>query len=196
MSTIDRRTALRAFSLGPAVSLLLPSMLSAQQAHHAIQKESAKTSKGEYVPRYFTAHPYATLRSLCASIIPAAAASGGALEARAPELIDLLASENEDYQTRLGGGLAWLDSTCHDRFQNDYLKCAPDQQKQILDLIAYRESASVAPNLSVGIAFFAFLRDLTVAGYFTSEVGMKYLGYKGNHFRSGFPGCPPLPPEV
>jgi gluconate 2-dehydrogenase gamma chain len=187
---MNRRTALRALSLAPAIRLLVPRMLSAQQAHQAIHKGTAKTLK-EYVPRFFPVHQYATLRSLCATIIPADATSGGALEAKAPELIDLLASENEDYQARLGGGLVWLDSHCHDYFEKDYLSCSSDQQKHVLDLIAYRESAIGAPRLAPGIAFFTFLRDLTLAGYFTSETGMKYLGYKGNHFRTGFPGCPP-----
>jgi hypothetical protein len=188
---MNRRTALRALGLAPAVSLLLPRMLSAQQAQHAIHKATAENPKSEYVTRFFPVHQYATLRSLCATIIPADETSGGALEAKAPELIDLLASENEDYQARLGGGLVWLDSHCHDHFEKDYLSCSSDQQKQVLDLIAYRESATGAPLLAAGIAFFTFLRALTLAGYFTSEAGMKYLGYKGNHFRSGFPGCPP-----
>src|SRR6478672_6454221 len=164
---MNRRSALRALSLAPAVRLLLPGMLSAQQAHHAIQKDTTKRLK-EYVPRFFPVHQYATLRSLCATIIPADEISGGALEAKAPELIDLLASENEDYQTRLTGGLAWLDSSCHDHFEKDYLSCPGDQQKKVLDLIAYRESAIGAPGLTAGIAFFTFLRDLTLAGYFTS----------------------------
>jgi hypothetical protein len=29
-------------------------------------------------------------------------------------------------------------------------------------------------------------------GFFTSEIGIKYLEYIGNTYLAGFPGCPPL----
>jgi hypothetical protein len=133
------------------------------------------------------------LRSLCESIIPADETSSGALEASVPELIDLLASENGDYRTRLTGGLQWLDTRCTERYGHDYLQSSPEQRDEILRLIAYRENATQSPGLSSGIAFFTFLRDLTLGGYFTSEIGMKSLPYLGNQFVAVFPGCPPVP---
>ena len=63
-----------------------------------------------------TPQQYKTLQSLCETIFPADADSGGAIEAGAPEFIDLLTSENPEYQTQLAGGLKWLDSTCDDRY--------------------------------------------------------------------------------
>ena len=64
----------------------------------------------------------------------------------------------------------------------------------MLDLIAYRANALRDPSLSQGIDFFAFLRTMTADGFFTSEIGIKYLGYVGNTFVKGdFPGCPPVP---
>jgi hypothetical protein len=145
--------------------------------------------------RTCSAHQFATLSQLCERIIPSDDASGGAIEAKVPELIDLLATENQDYRTRLVGGLTWLDSQCHDRFESDYLGCTADQQTTILDLIAYREKAATDPALSQGIAFFSFLRELTVGGYFTSEIGLKDLPYLGNKALTSFPGCPPIPHE-
>ena len=117
----------------------------------------------------------------------------GAIEAGAPEFIDLITSENKDYQVALGGGLMWLDNTCIDRYGKLYLDCTPTQQKEILDLIAYRKNAKQDPSLGQGIEFFAFLRKLTADGFFTSEIGIKYLGYIGNTYLKEFPGCPPVP---
>jgi Gluconate 2-dehydrogenase subunit 3 len=145
--------------------------------------------------RTFSPHQFATLSQLCQRLIPADETAGGAIEAKVPELIDLLASENERYRTRLMGGLAWLDSQCHDRFDAGYLGCTADQQKAILDLIAYRENAETESALSQGIAFFSFLRELTLGGYFTSEIGIKFLPYLGNKALTAFPGCPPIPNE-
>jgi hypothetical protein len=34
---------------------------------------------------------------------------------------------------------------------------------------------------------------MTADGFFTSEIGIKYLGYIGSGFLKDFPGCPPVP---
>jgi hypothetical protein len=73
------------------------------------------------------------------------------------------------------------------------LDCAPEQQKEMLDKIAYRKNAVADPSLTQGVAFFSFLRNMTADGFFTSEIGIKYLGYIGNTFVKEFPGCPPVP---
>lgn len=143
--------------------------------------------------RSFSPAEYKTLRLLCEYIIPADARSGGAVEARVPELIDLLAHENEDYQRRLAGGIQWLDAECQDRFGSIFFVCSPQSQRSILDLISYRENADRAPSLTPGIAFFEFLRELTLGGYFTSQIGIQYLPYLGNHVLPRFDGCPALP---
>jgi hypothetical protein len=105
----------------------------------------------------------------------------------------LITSENPEYQVDLGGGLMWLDNTCIDRYAKPYLDCTADQQKEILDQIAYKKNAKNDPSLGQGIEFFSFLRKLTADGFFTSEIGIEYLGYIGNTFVKEFPGCPPVP---
>jgi gluconate 2-dehydrogenase gamma chain len=160
----------------------------AQYAHKVIRTE--KSPKDGYKPKYFSPHQYKTLLALCAAIIPSEDGAGGAIEAGAPEFIDLLTSENHEFQLKLGGGMMWLDSACMDRFDKAYISCSPDQHTQILDLIAYRKNATSAPALSPGIEFFSFLRKFVADGYFTSEIGIKYLEYIGNTSLREFPGCP------
>jgi hypothetical protein len=165
----------------------------AEYAHHMVAEEKAASPSGAYTAKFFPPNQYATLRALCQTMIPADADAGGAIEAGAPEFIDLLTSENPEYQLKLGGGLMWLDLTCSDRYGQTYLGCAPDQQKGILDLIAYRKNAKQNPALSQGIEFFAFLRSMAADGFFTSKIGIQYLGYIGNTYETSFPGCPPVP---
>ncbi len=193
--SLSRRDVLKSLAVAvPAGSVLgLIPLQAAQHAHKAIQQEKAKAPAGRYAPKYFTAHQYKTLESLCQSIIPADSECGGAIEAGAPEFIDLITSENEEYQARLGGGLIWLDATCQQRFSKIYLQCPLEKQKEILDLVAYRRSVKSDPTLHTGVQFFSFLRKLTADGFFTSEIGIKYLGYIGNEFLDEFPGCPPVP---
>lgn len=125
------------------------------------------------------------LRALCEFIIP------GAAEAGAPEFIDLLCSENAEYKRQISGGLLWLDSRCRDRHGKDFLACTEAEQKELLNLIAWRENGQKDPALTQAIAFFAFLRDLTLDGYFTSRQGIAYLDFRGNSALPEFPGCPP-----
>ena len=194
-SQISRRDVLKSLAVGAAAGSVLrviPAQ-AADLAHHMIAAEKASAPKKAYTPKFFSAHDYKTLQTLCQSIIPADADSGGAIEAGAPEFIDLLTSENKDYQLTLGGGIRWLDSACADRYGKTFLDGAPEQQKEMLDQIAYRKNALADPSLSQGVAFFSFLRDMTADGFFTSEIGIKYLGYIGNTYVLEFPGCPPVP---
>jgi gluconate 2-dehydrogenase gamma chain len=192
---ISRRDILRSLTMtavAGSVLRVIP-IQAAEYAHHMIASEKAAAKTGAYTPKFFIGHDYKTLQSLCQTIIPADDEAGGAIEAGAPEFIDLITSENKDYQLSLGGGLMWLDVTCTDRYGNRYLDCTADQQKEILDQIAYSKNAKKDPSLGNGIAFFGLLRKFTADGYFTSEIGIKYLGYIGNAYLKEFPGCPPVP---
>lgn len=191
--SISRRDVLKSLAMGAAATSVLRTIpaQAAEYAHHMVAAEKAAAKA--YAPKFFPAHQYKTLQALCQTIIPSDAESGGALEAGAPEFIDLLTSENIEYQVKLGGGLMWLDGTCSDRYGKVYLDCLPQQQKQILDQIAYRNNALTDPRLSQGVEFFSFLRNMTSDGFFTSEIGIKYLGYQGSAFLKEFPGCPPVP---
>ncbi len=193
--TISRRDILKSLTLTAitgSVLRVIP-LEAAEYAHRMVREEKAAAGGQAYTPKFFSPHFYKTLQSLCQTIIPSDDEAKGAIEAGAPEFIDLITSENKDYQVALGGGLMWLDNTCIDRYGSVYLDCTPAQQKEILDLIAYRKNAKTDPSLGQGIEFFGFLRKLTADGFFTSEIGINYLGYIGNTFMSEFPGCPPLP---
>lgn len=192
---VSRREVLKSLSMTAAAGSVLRAipLEAAEYAHHLIDAERADANAGGYAPKFFSAHQYATLRMLCETILPADADSGGAIEAGAPEFIDLLTSENPHFQLQLGGGLMWLDSTCEGRYDNVYLNCTEQQQKEMLDLIAYRKNTAADQSLSYGVKFFSLLRNFTADGFFTSKIGIQYLGYVGNSFLTDFPGCPPVP---
>jgi gluconate 2-dehydrogenase gamma chain len=193
--SISRRDILRTLAVGAVSGSVLQIIPAAAAAsiHQMVQSEKSAAPEGNYTPKYFSAPQYAALLVLCDMIIPKDEKSGGALEAGAPEFIDLLTSENPDYQLKLGGGLFWLDGFCTDRFGKLFLQCTPEQETEVLDLIAFRKNATKDSSLSQGIAFFAFLRDLTCDGYYTSKIGIADLGYIGNTVLHEFPGCPPIP---
>ena len=193
--SISRRDILKSLTLtavSGSVLRVIP-LEAAEYAHRMVSLEKAAAQDHGYTPKFFSAHDYKTLQTLCQTIIPSDENAKGAIEAGAPEFIDLITSENKDYQLALAGGLMWLDNTCIDRYGKPYLECPSDQQKEILDLIAYRKNAKKDPSLGQGVEFFALLRKFTADGYFTSEIGIEYLGYIGNTYLKDFLGCPPVP---
>jgi gluconate 2-dehydrogenase gamma chain len=193
--SISRRDLIKSLSLTAAAGSMprVVPLAAAEKAHRRVSAHKAAPSSGEYAPNFFPEHQYKTLRALCQAIIPPDRESGGAVEAGAPEFLDLLSSENKDLQLQLGGGIMWLDAICMERYGQTYLQCARGQQTEMLDLIAFRKNADKDPRLSPGIAFFSTLRKYTADGFFTSEIGIKYLGYIGNTYLKEFPGCPAIP---
>jgi hypothetical protein len=191
--TPSRRAILKSLTLGAAVGSVLRviPLQAAEYAHHLIDDE--KSSSPAYTPKFFQGQQYKTLQALCETIIPADADSSGAIEAGAPEFIDLLTSENTVYQKRLGGLLHWLDTASTTRYGKPWVDCATPQQKEVLDVVAYRKNAEQDQSLIDPVDDFSFLRNFTADGFFTSKIGIKYLGYKGNTFLTEFPGCPPVP---
>ena len=195
MRGISRRDVLKNLAVGAAggsVLQMIPAEAAAL-AHQIVHREKAASAAGKYTPKFFSAHVYETLATLCDTIIPEDEKSGGAVEAGAPEFIDLLCSENEEFQLQIGGGLNWLDNTCRDRYEHTFLECTPGQEKEILDLIAYRKNAKSDPSLSQGIAFFGHLRQMTCDAFYTSKIGIADLQYIGNTALAEFLGCPPIP---
>src|SRR5437899_5851011 len=102
--SITRRDILRTLAFGAVAGSMLQVIPAeaAEYVHQMVHKEKAAVPAGSYTPKYFSAVQYATLLFLCDAIIPKDEKSGGAVEAGAPEFIDLLTSENPEYQLKLG----------------------------------------------------------------------------------------------
>src|SRR5258708_19676952 len=115
--SVTRRDILKTLAMGAvggSVLQVIPAQ-AAEFVHQAVRKERAASPAGKYTPKYFSAHQYEMLNWLCDAIIPKADHSRAAAHAGPPEFIDLLTSENEAYQLRLGGGLVWLGHFCPGR---------------------------------------------------------------------------------
>jgi gluconate 2-dehydrogenase subunit 3-like protein len=167
----SRREALRNIAL--SVTLAGMPADAAQHVHEHAAQEKQKTG-GVYKPKHFNDHEYATVRRLTELIIPKDEVSGSAVEAGAPEFIDLISDNNSEIGLRMTGGLAWLDHHTGKTF----LELTPQEQASLLDKIAYRKNAS--PETSQGIEFFRWIRRLTTDAFYTSPIGVKDVGYMGN----------------
>src|SRR3981081_4178344 len=103
---VTRRDILKTLAMGAvggSVLQVIPAK-AAEFVHQAVRKEKAASPAGKYAPKYFSAHQYEMLNWLCDAIIPKDDHSGGAVEAGAPEFIDLLNSENPEFPLGLVAG--------------------------------------------------------------------------------------------
>ena len=171
-SGFSRRQALVQIGAGIGLTAASEGLLEAQQTTTTAATTTAAHTAA-YAPKALTAHEYATLDNLAEWIIPGAHANGSA------QFIDFLCHATDDMKVIFTGGLAWLDDTMRKRADGqDFLHAPKDQQKALLDLIAFRENNS--PELGPGIRFFDWARRLTVDAYYTSAQGTKEIGYIGN----------------
>ena len=127
---------------------------------------------------FFTAHEMATITILADIIIPKDEVSGSASEAGVPDFIEFIVKDMPANKTPMRGGLRWLDLESSKRFQKAFKDCSSQQQIAIVDDIAYPEKAK--PEMKQGVAFFNLMRNLTATGFYTSEIGVKDIGYVGN----------------
>jgi len=141
-----------------------------------IEHEKEILGKG----KFFTDHEMATITLLANIIIPKDEISGSASDAKVPEFIDFIVQDMPDHQTPLRGGLRWLDMQCLKRYEKTFVECSNQQQIELVDLIAYPERSKDKPELKPGVAFFNRMRNLTATGFYTSEIGIKDVGYLGN----------------
>jgi gluconate 2-dehydrogenase gamma chain len=183
MSEITRRDVLRRLGLTLMATGILD-RVSAQEIHHlALAEQSA--NGGSYTPKALNDHEYRTLVRLTDFIVPVENGKPGAVAAGAAAWVDMLASENAQLKSIYTRGLAWIDEAMKKRGTADFVSATPDQQTSLLDLIAYRRNQS--PELDPGIQFFTMARRMTVDAFYTSEIGIADIDYRGNRPQATYP---------
>ena len=186
---MKRRDSIKAILVGTvASSVLVDACKSADEKTKPVEQPAASTidrTKEEaereaklMAETFFTTHELTTIAVLSDIIIPKDAISGSATEAGVPDFIEFIVKDMPQHQTPMRGGLRWLDMECFERFQKAFKDCDAKQQIEMVDEIAYPEKAK--PEMKRGVAFFNLMRNLTASGFYTSQIGVKDLGYAGN----------------
>jgi hypothetical protein len=202
---MDRRKSLKAIAVGTlSASVLLDACktdnkkeVDAKSAEPALTldraEEEKKREKELLSTTFFTPHEMATITILADIIIPRDDISGSASDAKVPDFIEFMVKDRPDNQIPMRGGLRWLDVESLKRFEKPFKDLDQKQQLNIVDDIAYPEitykdekgndiqkGKKAKMGMAQGIAFFSLMRDMTVSGFFTSEIGVKDVGYAGN----------------
>lgn len=183
---MDRRKYLKTLAVGTiSASVLLdscqtPETKPTQAGPPPLDRQPLEKAREEKLKaeQFFDPHEMATITVLVDIIIPRDDVSGSASDAKVPDFIEFMAKDRPEHQIPLRGGLKWLDVQSSKRFNKVFTDCSASQQIEIVDDIAFPEQAK--PGMEQGVAFFNLVRNLTATGFFTSEMGIKDLGYVGN----------------
>jgi hypothetical protein len=186
---MDRRKSIKTLLVGTAAAAVL-----IESCDTPVKNSAENTSKGlneddrmaeEKIANkklrdeiFFTPAEMATITILGDIIIPKDAVSGSASEAKVPEFIEFIVKDMPEHQTPMRGGLRWLEMVSLKRFGNSFTAITEKQRIEIIDEIAYPKKAKA--SMKQGVAFFNLMRNLTTTGFYTSEMGVKDVGYMGN----------------
>jgi hypothetical protein len=166
-------------------------------------------------PVFFTADQDATVAELADTIIPTTS-TPGAKAAKVNEVIDIILKDcyKEADQKRFVEGLAQTNKLSQDAYGKAFVQLDPTQRIEIvkkLEADAKQQRAKMAADRAAAkvensqadlqmpeakkayTPFFTILKDLTLTGYFTSEIGatqaLEYVAVPGR-----YDGCVPLKP--
>jgi hypothetical protein len=187
MSDLTRRELLGRMAIVPLASVLGVDVIerAAVAAGRALQRQ-AETGQ-QFIPQFFSADEWRTVRILVDMIIPRDARSGSATDAGVPEFMDFTLTDRPSMQPGMRTGLTWLDGECRRRFQQAFTGCTEAQRRAVLDAIAW--PARSRPESADGVRFFTLFRDMTASGFWSSRVGVEDLQFNGNTVVPQWTGC-------
>ena len=154
---------------------------------------------GVWKPEFLSAHQHQTLAALAERIIP------GAAQAQAERYMDrMLSVESRGNQQQFLNALSAFDGESMKRHQRPFVKLAEAQQNELLEAATRTEPArrrgpggrrfgrpaadaeAAPPNLR---DHFEELKEWVRGAYYSSEAGMRDLGWDGEVAYDEFPGC-------
>jgi len=153
---------------------------------------SKELARADWKPAFLDEHQNETLIILSDLIIPRTD-TPGAKEALVNRFIDrLLAAEPPDTQREFLESLASLDGEAMARYHSAFRYVPPESQVELLGYLAYPHSLDTWGGASgeeiPAHTHFVRLKDWITRAFYSSEVGMRELGYDGPA-HGVFEGC-------
>ena len=195
-----RRQVLQGLLGGVGAGLALP--LGAET--HPVQTHLADTAKVDrakaqaaapaWKPEFLDAQAFLTLTSLSELLVPGSVASGS------DRFIDqLLAVDSRDNQSRFLTAIGAFEGESRSRFSKAWQSLAETQKIEILtaasttetDAIGRRGRAPAPKPEHLNLRdHFEHVKGWVVGAHYSSEAGMRELGWTGQSFFTSFPDCP------
>ena len=179
---IDRREALK------RTAMLMGGALSSSAIAGVLQGCTAQPELN-WQPKFLTEDQGRLVAEVAERIIPKTD-TPGAKDAGVPEFIDLMLNDIyiEEEKQRFVAGLDQLEQDSQQTYSDSFIDLEPTQQDELLSKYAAQAEESKDPETK---PFFAMAKELTMLGFFTSEVGatefLQYVSVPGK-----YEGCMPI----
>lgn len=195
-----RRRLLQALAGSVGAGLALPARTTGQEAHHhAAPAPVAAVATTPGLPAFLDPRQLETLASLAETILPGSAAAGVA-----PFVDRLLAVDAPERQRAFLAALGAIQAESAARFAKPWLALAPEQKAELLtsastgkpsrqprcwtpgEPVLPPEPPPAPPTLRDR---FDLLKERIATAYYSSEAGMRELGWTGDMIHEAFTGC-------
>lgn len=202
---LGRREVLQAILAAAASGLAIPALaedhpMRKHLADHArVATAEARAGALGAKPEFLDAHQMETLVSLAERIVP------GSTRAKVAPFVDqLLAVDTTENQVKFVSALGGIEGEAIARYSHPWTGLTEAQQTELLTAVstadparkphfwAKGEAAVVPPPPDLAPTLrdrFDHLKDWIVGAYYSSEIGMRELGWTGQTFYASFPGC-------
>jgi len=192
---LTRREMVRRLMAGAAAGAAWPLVAASHPIHQllrndAVLDEAEKLGAVDWRPLFLNAQQNENLIAIAESIVP------GSAKALVNRFIDLLLSADTDkHKKEFVAGLAAIEEEAPKRFAKNFPALDESQKSQVLT----EASASPAKKNSDGAEtgeeraglreHFENLKGWISGAYYSSEIGMKELGWTADRVFANFPGC-------
>ena len=178
---MDRRAVLTSLATGVgAAAFLSPAAAAAGHAHHAAVSAAAAatTTSGASTLQFLDQHAFDTLAVLSEQIVP------GSRATQVPEFLDrLLAVESIETQKYAVQALGAFEREARAAHGKPWKALSAEQATALLTKI------STQPESDTTRRIFDNLKQAVAESYYSTEAGMKELGYQGAVAFAAPPAC-------
>ncbi len=194
--SLTRREWVQRMLASAGAGIATPALGEAHWPDAAQSAAPTEVSAGEWKPAFFDDPQNQTLIALAERIVP------GSTGVQVNRFLDTaLSAETQETQKKFVASLNALEGVSLRQFTKSFKDLSVGQQDEVLtaastgkpsnpNLSAAGEIGSGAPSPSPSLRdYFENLKGWISIAYYSSEVGMKELGWTGENYFESLPGC-------
>lgn len=152
-----------------------------------LAQADASAAQPHWEPIFLDAHQTATFEVLAERIVP------GSGEAKVTPFVDLLLSvDTQDNQKKFLASLGAFEAESIRRYSRPFKELKEAEQNELLTAASTSDHDAKGNGEAKGLEMnghFQNLKGWVTGAYYSSETGMKELGWTGQVIFSSFPGC-------
>lgn len=204
---MNRREMVRRVLGGVGTGFALPAVAASHPIHKhladvaALAAADAKAAASDWAPEFLDPHQNESLTVLAERIVP------GSTKAQVNRFIDLLLSvDTQENQQKFNNSLAAFEGESLKRYGHPFIALTEAQQNELLTVASTEKpgreggkgdwswfdvpSKEGSEPARVTLRdHFENLKGWVSGAYYSSEVGMRELGWTGDYYFDSFPGC-------